>query len=256
MSGIESTALAFHAEKLHDDSVWRWLERVARWMSVNNIIATFFVYPFRAEVANKDITERVQALAALGHEIGQHTHFYAGEKLEKPEKVDDLDETNIIHCLHRDFHMLRKAGFPPKGFTAGGWFVNATVLDTLVELGFVYDCSAQFPKPRGSQNSPYNRWLRSPRVHSNAHGRLICLPTTCSLGEWFKWGRTVTTEGELSYQLIYLHDYDLLSLRNRLLLSCLLKVSNRQALKPLASLAQAKFFTEEQNDVSRCRKQV
>jgi len=256
-STTESTALAFHAERLHDDTVWRRLERVARWMAVKNIIATFFVYPFRAEVANKDITERVQALAALGHEIGQHTHFYAGEKLEKPEKIDDLDKTNIIHCLHRDFQMLRKVGFPPKGFTAGGWFVNATVLDTLVELGFVYDCSAQFPKPRGSQNSPYNRWLRSPQVHSNAHGRLICLPTTCSLGEWFKWGWKMRREIQTPYQLICMHDYDLVYFRNRLLLWSFLKQAQGHALQPSASIAEQylKFFQteEKQSDFGRYR---
>jgi len=251
-----TSVLAFHAEKLHDDRVWRRVQPVARWMSVRGITATFFVYPFRAQVANRDITQRVQALAALGHEIGQHTHFYAGTMIDKPGKVDDLSEANIVHCLNRDFETLRKSGFAPKGFTAGGWFVNATVLDRLVELGFVYDCSAQFPKPRGSHNSPYNRWLRSPEVHTNAHGGLICLPTTCSLGEWFKWGRKVRTEGKVSYQLIYLHDYDLLSFRNRLLLSCLFNISTRQALKPLATLAQENLFREEKDDVLGSCKQV
>jgi hypothetical protein len=245
----DSTVLAFHAEKLHDDRVWRLVERVALRMAVKDIRATFFVYPFRAQVCGKDITERVRRLAELGHEIGQHTHFYAGKRIEKPDKADDLSEANIVHCLHRDFETLRKTGFPPKGFTAGGWFVNPTVLDRLVELGFVYDCSAQFPKPRGSFNSPYNRWLRSPEVHTNAHGGLICLPTTCSLGEWFKWGRKVRTEGKVSYQLIYLHDYDLLSFRSRLLLSCLFNISTRQDLKPLATLAQENLSREEKDDV-------
>jgi hypothetical protein len=240
-----TSVLAFHAEKLHDDRVWRRVQPVARWMSARGIIATFFVYPFRAQVANRDITQRVQALAALGHEIGQHTHFYAGTMIDKPGKVDDLSEANIVHCLNRDFETLRKSGFAPKGFTAGGWFVSATVLDRLVELGFVYDCSAQFPKPRGSRYSPYNRWLRSPEVHTNAQGGLICLPTTCSLGEWFKWGHKVSTDSKAQYQLVCLHDYDLVSLRNRLLLWCFLRVAQKRPFKPSAAIAAQYLCREE-----------
>jgi hypothetical protein len=248
MSGIESTALAFHAEKLHDDSVWRRLERVARWMSVRGITATFFVYPFRAQVANRDITRRVQELAALGHEIGQHTHFYAGTVIDRPGKVDDLSEANISYCLHRDFRTLHQMGFPAKAFTAGSWFVNGTVWDTLVKLGFAYDCSAQFPKPVEMQKSSYNCWLRSPQIYSSPQGRLICLPTTCSLGEWFNWGRKVRTEGKMPYQLIYLHDYDLLSPHYYFMVWCfllfLLMVRGR-ALKGLASLAEQYSNKEE-----------
>src|SRR5262244_1911428 len=183
-SNTESTALAFHAEKLHDDQVWRQVKRVARWMSGREIRATFFVYAFRAQVANKDITDRVQMLASLGHEIGQRTHFYAGTKVDKPEKVDDLSEANISYCLRRDFRTLHQMGFPPKGFTAGSWFVNGVVLDTLLELGFAYDCSAQYPKPTKMPHSLYHRWLRSPEIYTNTQGQIVCLPTTCTLGEW------------------------------------------------------------------------
>jgi hypothetical protein len=234
----DSIALAFHAEKLHDDRTWKRVEVFARRMTRKKIEATFFVYPFRAHVAGKDITERVRMLAALGHEIGQHTHFYAGTKINKPEKVDDLTDANIVHCLHRDFETLKQTGFSPRGFTAGAWLVNRTVRDALVSLGFDYDCSAQFPKPKGVDQSPDHSWLRSPRFHLSGRGRLLCLPTTCSLGEWFKWGRRVETEGRLPYQLIYLHDYDLLSFRNRLLLSCFLNIAGREAYRPLAGIAR------------------
>jgi len=234
--------LAFHAEKLHDDLVWNWVKPIARWMSVRDIRATFFVYAFRAQIANRDITDRVQTLASLGHEIGQHTHFYAGTKVDKPEKVNDLSEANIVHCLYRDFQRLAEMGFTPNGFTAGAWLVDRTVLDTLVKLGFSYDCSAQFPKPRHMTVSSYHRRLRSPELYANAQGELLCLPTTCSLGEWFKWGRKIRIDGKVPYQLIYLHDYDLLSFRNRLLVSWFLRISNRETLKPLASIAQDYFF--------------
>jgi peptidoglycan/xylan/chitin deacetylase (PgdA/CDA1 family) len=249
-------ALAFHAEKLHDEHVWRRVERIARWTAQKDIKATFFVYPFRAQVVGKDITDRVRTLAALGHEIGQHTHFYAGTKVDKGEKVDDLSEANIAHCLYRDFETLQQMGVLPRGFTAGAWFVNPTVLDRLVELGFSYDCSAQFPKRRELTLSPYHRWLWSPQFHSNTRGQILCLPTTCSLGEWFKGGRRLTTGGKVPYQLIYLHDYDLLTLRNYLALSCFLKIFTRQTLKPLATLVREYPFQEGERDVAGSCKQV
>jgi hypothetical protein len=235
---VNPVAIAFHAEKLHDDPTWRRVERIARWMKQQDMKATFFVYPFRAQVAGKDITDRVQAVAALGHEIGQHTHFYAGTRIEGGEKIDDLSDQNIVHCLNRDFETLERMGFVPKAFTAGAWFVTQAVRDTLVSLGFAYDCSSQFPKPNEVFKSPYHSSLRSPRFHLNGSGGVLCLPTTCSLGEWFKWGRRVSIEGKLPYRLVYLHDYDLLSLRNRLLLSCFLSISRRQTVKPLAVIAQ------------------
>jgi len=232
-----STTLAFHAETLHDQRVWKKVERVAEWMAKHNMTATFFVYPFPAAVAGKSISERVQRLGSLGHEIAQHTHFYAGTKIAKHEKRDDLSQANVIHCLRRDFETLKMFGFQPKGFTAGSWFVNDVVFDALVELGFVYDCSAQFPGPKTLRSSPNNRWLRAPQYYSNTHGRLLCFPTTCSLGEWFKWGRKARHESDQFYQIVYLHDYDLLSPKRSLLLFCFLKMIKWTALEQSASIA-------------------
>lgn len=239
---IITTALAFHAEKLHDDAVWTRVERVSSLMARKAIKATFFVYPFRAQVAGKDVADRVRFLSAAGHEIAQHTHFYDGIRIDKPNKSNDLSATNIARCLYRDFETLEKAGVSPKGFTAGAWLVNEVVLDTLVALGFSYDCSAQLPKRQGSPQPPYARWLSSPQLYTKKDGAILCLPTTCSLGEWFKSGRRLTAGGTVRYQLIYLHDYDLLALRNRVLLSCFLKLRHRQILKPLDTLAKECLF--------------
>jgi len=224
---------AFHAEQLHDDNVWRRTERVARYMTKKGLQAVFFVYPFRAQVAGRDITDRVRTLAALGHEIGQHTHFYAGTNIDKLEKVDDLSEANIIHCLYRDFETLQRMGFSPQGFTAGAWMVTETVLNTLVELGFTYDCSACFPKPKGMTSSPYRRWLWSPQLYSNTKGCLLSLPSTCRLGEWFKWGRGVQSKNQVPYQLIYLHDYDLLGPHVYLLLWYFLAFTRSRRFMPV-----------------------
>ena len=236
--------LAFHAEKLHEQRVWKKVERIAGWMAEHNIRATFFVYPFPAAVAGIDIGPRVRLLGSLGHEIAQHTHFYGGTKIAKHDKRDDLSRANIIHCLRRDFETLKEFGSPPKGFTAGSWFVNDALLDTLVELGFVYDCSAQIPRPKTSHLDPNNRWLRAPQYYSNTHGRLLCLPTTCSLGEWFKWGRKARRESDQFYQIVYLHDYDLLSLKRSLLFFCFVRMNKWAALEQSASVAERCLFSE------------
>ena len=211
-----TTILAFHAEKLHDERVWRRVKKMAIWMAQRNWRATFFVYPFRAQVAGREIADRVQTLATLGHEIGQHTHFYADTRIDKPNKMDDLSEENVLHCVQRDFETLGQMGFTPQGFTSGAWLVESTLPEVLIDLGFVYDCSARLPTSTEISHSPYHRWLSSPQYHVNTTGRLLCLPTTCSLGEWFKWRHKKANA--ILYQLVYLHDYDLLTVRNYVLL--------------------------------------
>jgi hypothetical protein len=150
-----------------------------------------------------------------------------------------LSAENIVDCLHRDCSALVRMGSRPKGFTAGAWLVNGIVLETLVNLGFVYDCSARFPKFEGRGNLSHHSWLRSPELYTNPEGQLLCLPTTCSLGEWFKWGRKVTTDSPVPYQLIYLHDYDLRSLRNHSLLWIFL------ALKKNANFISAQMLARQ-----------
>ncbi len=217
----------FHAEKLYHHRVWVRVEKVAWWMAHRAARASFFVYPFRAQTKQEDLCQCVQVLAGFGHEIGQHTHFYAGTKIEWPEKENDLSDANIMHCLRRDFHYLRSIGILPKGFTAGAWLVNDLVLETLLGLGFTYDCSGRFRKPAGRFGTGYNRWQTEARIFTSTRGQLLCLPTTCSVGEWFKWGRRIKTEGEVSFRLVYLHDYDLLSMPNYFLLWLFLALTQR-----------------------------
>jgi hypothetical protein len=236
-------ALVFHTEKLHVDHVWREVEKVAHRLAACDVRATFFVYSFPAAVAAVDIAARVRWLGSLGHEIAQHTHFYAGTKITKAEKVDDFSKANVSHCIRRDFETLKEIGFGPRGFTAGSWFVNDAVLDTLVELGFVYDCSAQFPKPQASRPVPDNRWLRAPEYYFNTHGQVLCLPTTCSLGQWFKSAARLVRERH-AYQLIYLHDYDLLNLVERSMLRCFLKITKGRTLVPSASIARGYLYSD------------
>lgn len=237
-------ALVFHAEKLHADHVWREVEKVAHRLAARDVRATFFVYSFPAAVVAVDISARVRWLGSLGHEIAQHTHFYAGRKIRKNEKIDDLSDANVVHCLQRDFEALRQSGFLPKGFTAGSWYVNDTVLSTLIRLGFDYDCSTQLLTPRGAGVSPHQRWLGTPEFFDNTSGRLLCLPTTCSLGQWFKSAARFVREQQAAYQLIYLHDYDLLNVVERSMLSCFLKITKGKRLVPSASIARDYLYSD------------
>lgn len=230
--------MVFHAEKLHQERVFARVEKVCSKMARDGMTATFFVYPFRAQVANRNIKERVQALAGLGHEIGQHTHFYYVDNIDNPGKTNDFSAINIERCLHRDYETLSRMGYTAKGFTAGSWVVNETVWDVLIQLGFSYDCSTLFPKPGGTVNSTDMRWLESPQLYTNEGGQLLCLPTSCSLGEWFKWGYRIKTNGRVPYRIVYVHDYDLLSLKSYFLLWLFLTMHKSKRVVPVNALSK------------------
>lgn len=232
------TAMVFHAEKLHHERVFARLEKVCSWMARHGMRATLFVYPFRAQVARRNIEEQVQGLAALGHEIGQHTHFYHEDNIDNLEKINDFSAMNVERCLHRDCETLGRMGYTPKGFTAGSWVVNETVWDILIKFGFSYDCSALFPKPGGTANLIDVKWLESPKYYINEGGQILCLPTTCSLGEWFKWGYRTKTNGQVPYRIVYVHDYDVLSAKSYLLLCLFLGIHRSKQIVPVSVLSK------------------
>lgn len=180
-------------------------------MARRGSLATFFVYPFRAVVADKDILDRVKRLAALGHEIGQHTHFYSGRAIEKPHKKNDLGEHNIRGCIQRDYEYLFRV-VTPEGFTAGGWLVPDALYATLIDLGFKYDCSARVPALRQGSRSQHTLWLEQVQTRQSAAGSVNLFPTTHTLSDNLLRRRSdfLPLNPQHGYQLIYLHDYDLL----------------------------------------------
>ena len=98
----DRTLLVFHAERLHDDPVWGRVLPIATALAESGIRLTFFVFPYRAEAVGADLTPRVRELRELGHEIAQHTHFYAGKSFLTEQKSDDLSDANVVACLERD----------------------------------------------------------------------------------------------------------------------------------------------------------
>lgn len=205
-------ALAFHTESLHDDRVWKRLLIILAIMRRLGSRATFFIYPFRAVVAGREISVRVRTLAVdYEQEVGQHTHFYAGRSLEKPDKSSDLSPENIRSCIERDFKWLCRIS-QPRGFTAGGWIVTEAVFESLVDLGFNYDCSARVPSLRKGVETGPNLWLAEAQKRLIQNRPLILVPTTHTLRTSLLTKRNLTTPLKAGhrYQLSYLHDYDLL----------------------------------------------
>jgi hypothetical protein len=226
--------LTVHAEALERDDVWRRVLRVVRSMGRREMAGTFFVYPFPATVAGADISSRVSFLLSSGQEIGQHTHFYSGDRIGQAEKTNDLSDENVRHCITRDRETLGSMGTTPRGFLAGAWHVTPAVLDVLTTTGFSYDCSARLPVLGRADDGADLEWLDKPRIESRRPGAsLVRVPTTSSLGEWFRrWGRGVSVDGSQPFQIVYFHDYELLRRRTRWMLEVFLRL-NRRRLTPL-----------------------
>ena len=206
-------SLAIHTERVHDLLVWKRLRLVLSALSRKGSRATLFVYPFRAIVEGKsDIAlKRIEQVRSDGHEIAQHTHFYKGELIDKPNKVTDLSQDNVIYCLQRDHQWLSQVGLP-RGFTSGAWAVPPALYPTLVELGFEYDCSARCPALR-KLNYPHMMWLSGPELRRFEQGRLLLIPTTHGLKDalfHLRRGDLQTELDSIRYRLVYFHDYDLL----------------------------------------------
>jgi hypothetical protein len=206
-------ALAIHTEQIHDDRVWARLRSLLDVMSRRRSRATFFVYPFRAIVAGRGEVafERVKRLREEGYEIGQHTHFYAGRAIDKPNKVLDLDNDNVRRCLERDYQWLGRI-VSPRGFTSGAWVVQETLYPTLAELAFNYDCSSRSLTMEAG-DSGHAVWLEHPEVRRCGEHSLLLLPTTHTVKHVLRlsrWPGVTAASGRVRYRLVYFHDYDLL----------------------------------------------
>ena len=233
-------AICFHTEGLHDDKVWQRLQIALRILDKKEVKVTFLIYPFRSIVAGKDITERVKELAERGHEIGQHTHFYVGMTVDRPHKRNDLSDSNVRACIMRDYQWLKACGTEPKGFCAGAWLMTETVLETLAELGFIYDCSVRLPYYRKNFEMPH-LWLESARIRTFQGHRLVLLPTSDNLTLFSylhpeRRRQRVLMMNGMSYQLIYNHDHDLLQWK--VLLGLLLGLRIVQETKTAQQLAE------------------
>jgi peptidoglycan/xylan/chitin deacetylase (PgdA/CDA1 family) len=211
-------ALTLHAEKLHRDDVWAAVERVAQQAAGRGARLTFFVHPFWALAAGAGVAARVARLAELGHEIGQHTHYYDARTGRVPgHKAGDLDPGNVVRRLEEDRAALERAGVSPQGFVSGAWAFPEGLAEWLAGHGFTYDCSLRTYAP------PSNRpgTIRTTAPHLLGDG-LCEVPTTAPLRRAVGLRPGSARLGDLTYQLVYCHDDDLLDPRKRAALGYLL----------------------------------
>lgn len=169
----------------------------------------------RAVAAGKDVSARVREIAARGHEVGQHTHFYAGVAVERPHKRTDLSDRNVRECIERDRAWLAKCGVEPKGFCGGNFMMTEAAFEALAEAGFTYDCSARMTWERNNYEAPHP-WSDRAEVLRIGERSLVLLPNTEYLTlrqvlDPRRRNRSTPLLNGTSYQLVMNHDYDLLN---------------------------------------------
>lgn len=194
-----------HAERLHIDDVWQAVCSLLTAVERRHGRMTLFVSPFWPMVADIDIAGRLTEIAGRGHEIAQHTHFYAWDGVPGSEyrKRTDMSPDNVLGCLGRDYFSLCESGFRPVGFTSGGWEAHAVIPGWLSDNGFTYDCSTRtYQAPAGPVSPPGSPVLDVATTHSL---RLALL----DLRDGRLSGRPISAHGR-PYALCYTHDYDLL----------------------------------------------
>ena len=207
--------ICLHAERLHDERVWRRTLEALEELDRRALKITFLVYPMRSVAAGKDVRGRVREIAARGHEVGQHTHFYAGAATERPHKRTDLSDRNVRECIERDRAWLNECGVEPEGFCGGNFMMTEAAFETLAELGFTYDCSARMTWERDNYEAPHP-WSDRAEVRRFDERALVLLPNTeyltlPQLLDPRRRGRVTPLTNGTSYQLVMNHDYDLLN---------------------------------------------
>ena len=223
---MRRVCLTVHAERLHEDPVWRAVERLLDRLERRSGHATFLVSPLRASAAGVELGGRLREVVDRGHEVGQHTHYYPltvapGGRITFEKRADASPE-NLRRCLDHDYARLLSAGVHPRGFVSGAWAVHDEVVDWLLEHGFEYDLSfRRFPLGYHSAAAARGAGCDTPFVHRG----LLAIPTTNSLARAVRdeivGRREPPRIGGLPYDVIYVHDYDLTDVRRRVLLATL-----------------------------------
>jgi hypothetical protein len=190
-----------HAERLHDDAVWAAVQSVLTTVERGGGRMTLFVSPFWATVEGLRLDDRLAEIAARGHEIGQHTHYYdwSGQPASSYRKATVLADDNVRRCLDRDYAALVGAGVRPRGFVSGAWARPPALPGWLIDHGFAYDCTGRVYSDDAQPVSAGPGLLSVPTTHSLRRAVVDLLD-----------GRLARHRiGPMAYALFYAHDYDL-----------------------------------------------
>ena len=131
--------------ELRDLIMRRCVPRFVDILERRQIRATFFIVGQDVDVAalgGSAHAARAQlaALAAAGHEIGNHSYSH-------PYELARLPADQVAAEITRAHELLSEvAGTPVIGFRAPGYDISAVMLDQLMKLGYRYDSSV-FPAP-------------------------------------------------------------------------------------------------------------
>lgn len=127
--------------KTHGDAGWDsfpsyldvLIPRVVNFLKARNLTITVFVVG--QDAALEKNRPALRALAAAGHEIGNHSfrhepwlHLYTEAEIEK-------------ELANAEEHIMRATGQRPRGFRGPGFSLSTTVLRVLARRGYQYDCS-------------------------------------------------------------------------------------------------------------------
>jgi hypothetical protein len=127
--------------KTHGDSQWKsfpsYLDlvvpRILDLLKERNLTITFFIVGQDAALAKN--AEALAAIAAAGHEVGNHSfqhepwlHLYSGEQI-----ATDLATA--------EEHIERVTGRRPRGFRGPGFSLSKATVETLTRRGYLYDAS-------------------------------------------------------------------------------------------------------------------
>jgi predicted deacetylase len=208
---------SMHAEHLHLDPVWGATRAT---LMKSPLHWTIFIDPLLARIAGFDLRDQIAWFADRGHEIAMHTHHHllqgepghtTGFLMGQP-----LDDADIHRCLSENYEYLCERGPTPKGFLSGNWLVLAPTVEWLSATGFEYDSTLRtYSGPHPNSTLAANE----PRATVSRLGDLVEIPTTSTLKQQVQadltFRRRSVDVGDLSYELYYLHDYDLVAAKKR-----------------------------------------
>ena len=147
--GKKYFCIQIHTERLHDDNVWRQVQKTLDYFLKNKITATWFsINPtfvgYQAMRFDEGKwKERLKIIASSGQEIQQHTHFYKGVAGKPKGDGYDMSREHMEKRLVEDRQWLENQGFSPIGFVSGAWKVNDDLFQLLADLGYIYDSSSK-----------------------------------------------------------------------------------------------------------------
>ena len=216
--------VSLHAERLERDDVWHRTDAFLHRLERRGGRATVFVHPRSAIAAGVELRSKIGVLLDRGHEIGQHTHFYADDGAVGKPQTTDLSPENVRRCLDRDHRYLIDAGVDPRGFVAGAWAIVDEVTPWLRDHDFTYDASVRaFPLSYESGDASRGDGWTAAEIE---HG-IVRLPTTAPVSRAVRGRAPRARVADTEYELLYLHDYDLMRARTRLAAAALLLTSTR-----------------------------